>query len=157
EAYLNAFCEHRPPPEMRYTEIFKLGVLEKTPMGTAAHVVGLIDVCADLRAKDVWHIGYFHVATILQGDGTAQQLYTALEDWMASRGAQLLRLNVAEVNARARSFWQRNGYVHNRIIKDMAFGPNKHDMHVLLKPIGTMSIAQYLALVPQDAPAAPAA
>ncbi|MFM2400281.1 MAG: hypothetical protein RL341_2438 [Pseudomonadota bacterium] len=157
DVYLNEFFEHRPPPEMSYSEIFKLVVLEKTPMGTAADVVGLLDICADLRAKDVWHIGYFHVATRLQGDGTAQHLYAALEDWMASRGAQMLRLNVADVNARARSFWQRNGYVFNRTIKDMEFGQQKHDMHVLLKPIGTMSIACYHALVPQDAPAPQAA
>jgi GNAT superfamily N-acetyltransferase len=157
DVYLSEFFEHRPPPEMSYSEIFKLVVLEKTPMGVPTEVIGLLDICADLRAKDVWHIGYFHVATRLQGNGTAQQLYAALEDWMASRGAQMLRLNVADVNVRARSFWQRNGYVFNRTVKDMVFGPNKHDMHTLLKPIGTMSIAQYHALVPQDAPQTAAA
>jgi GNAT superfamily N-acetyltransferase len=154
DVYLNEFFEHRPPPEIPYSEIFKLLVLEKTPMGTANEVVGLLDVCADLRTKDVWHIGYFHVAARLQGDGTAQHLYASLEDWMTSRGAQMLRLNVADVNARARGFWQRNGYMFNRTLKEMVIGPNKHDMHVLLKPIGTMTIAQYHALAPDDAPAA---
>jgi GNAT superfamily N-acetyltransferase len=157
DAYLNEFFNDRPPPEMTYSEIFKLVVLEKTPLGTATDVVGLLDVCADLRAKDVWHTGYFHVATRLQGDGTAQQLYAALEDWMASRGAQMLRLGVVDINKRAHRFWTRNGYVFNRTAKDMAFGDLKHDVHVLLKPIGTMSIAQYHALVPQDAPQTAAA
>jgi GNAT superfamily N-acetyltransferase len=152
EEYLREFFESAPPPEMSYAELFKLVVLEKTPMGAAGEVVGLLDVCADLRAKDVWHTGYFHIARRLQGDGTAQALYTALEDWMTSRGAQMLRLNVANVNARARGFWQRNGYQFSHTHKDCVFGQNKHDMHTLLKPLGTITIAQYRALVPQDHP-----
>jgi GNAT superfamily N-acetyltransferase len=151
DAYLQEFFESAPPLGMAYSELFKLLVLEKTPTGQAAdEVVGLLDICADLRLKDVWHIGYFHVAARLQGTGTAQTLYEALEDWMASRGAQLLRLNVADANARARRFWQRNGYQHSHTKQAVPFGSKTHDMHTLLKPISTMSIAQYHEKVPQD-------
>jgi ribosomal protein S18 acetylase RimI-like enzyme len=150
--YLREFFESAPPSEMRYSALFKLLVFEKTSMGTAHEVVGLLDVCADLRAKDVWHIGYFHIASRLQGTGMAQTLYTALEDWMAGRGAQLLRLNVADVNARAHHFWRRNGFEFFYTRKDVVFGQKKHDMHTLLKPIGTLTLAQYRTLVPADAP-----
>jgi RimJ/RimL family protein N-acetyltransferase len=155
EEYLHEFFESAPPTEMSYSELFKLVVFEKTPMGAAHEVIGLLDVCADLRAKDVWHIGYFHIASRLQGTGIAQTLYTALEDWMVSRGAQLLRLNVADVNQRSRNFWQRNGYQFLRTKDAVAFGSKVHDMHTLVKLVGTMSLQHYLALVPQDLPASP--
>jgi GNAT superfamily N-acetyltransferase len=157
DEYVREFFEDKPPPEMTYSELFKLVVLEKSAAGVAGEVVGLLDVCANLRAKDVWHTGYFHVATRLQGSGVAQALYTALEDWMASQGAQMLRLGVLDANARGKAFWQRNGYQFSHTRKDMPYGPRKHDVHVLLKPIGTMTIAQYRALVPQDSPQSVAA
>ncbi len=155
DTLIKEFFEDRPPSQMTFSTIYKLLAWNKTADGTSSDLAGLLDICADLMAKGVWHIGYFQVATAKWGSGHAQALYDGLEVWMLAHGAQVLRLNVADVNRRARRFWERQGYQLVRSKPGVQIGQKVHTLHTLVKLVSNLTLDQYKALVPHDAAANP--
>jgi GNAT superfamily N-acetyltransferase len=152
EQALEDFFDRGPPPDMTFTALHKLLVFNKAADGEAAGLAGRIDVCTDLMAAGVWHIGLFQIATADWGSGRAQALYAALEDWMMTGGAQMLRLSVADQNPRARRFWERNGYALWHTRSGVQMGRRSNVLHTLLKPVGVMTLDDYRRAVPGDAP-----
>lgn len=105
--------------------------------------------------KGVGHIGLFQVAQKLHGTGLAQDLYSALERWLASRGARVIRLGVLDGNERGMAFWTRFGYRKTRVRMGTAPTGKQHCSSVMYKPLLPMSLSEYRILVPRDHPEAP--
>ena len=136
-----------PPPHLSWSRRWFLGLFQ--PDGTLA---GMTIVVADLSAPRVWHVALFLLATRLHGQGVAQRTYDALEAWVRAQGAQWLRLGVVLANARARRFWQRQGFQDLRRRDGVDTGGHLNDLFTCCKPLAGGSIDEYLALVPRDAP-----
>ncbi len=150
EEYLAEYFDHHPPPEMSYTSQQHLLVFTKTADAREHELVGLIECVIDLMARGVGHIGFFQVATRLQGSGMAQQVYTALEDWLVSQGSIALRLGVVEQNGRAKAFWTRNGFQRVKTRENVDFGRQKNTVHTMVKLVGPLTLDAYLAMVARD-------
>ena len=141
-----------PPAGMPYREMVLVGFAgDDAP----AELVGMASVVSDLIAAHVWHIGLFIVASGLHGSGAAQAMYRALERWMRESGAEWIRLGVVAGNAKAERFWERAGYVQVRERGPLPMGRKTNLLRVLVKPLGTGSVASYLDLVSRDRPGAP--
>jgi ribosomal protein S18 acetylase RimI-like enzyme len=104
-------------------------------------------------AKGVGHIGLFQVAEAQHGTGLAHALYQELENWIGSRGSDVLRLGVLDGNARGMSFWKKHGYLQTRTREGTAPTGKQHLSHVMYKPLMRMSLKAYRARVPRDDPA----
>lgn len=115
-------------------------------------MVAMANVAANMLAPGVWHVGLFIVATKLHGTGAARHIYSALEEWMRSRGAKWLRLGVVAGNARAERFWESLGYVETRQRLGLTMGARVNDLRVMAKPLAGGTLAEYLALVARDRP-----
>lgn len=150
DTYLSEYFDHTPPPEMSYSSQHHLLAFTKTVDAREHELVGLIECAIDLMARGVGHIGFFQVATRLQGSGMAQQLYTALEDWLVSQGSVALRLGVVEQNARAQAFWARNGYQRIKTRQNVDFGRQTNTVHTMIKLVGPLTMDAYLAMVARD-------
>jgi GNAT superfamily N-acetyltransferase len=137
--------ESLPPPEMPFERkwLFDYSLAD-------GEMIAMANVISNLLAKDVWHVGLFIVATSLRGRGVAQAVYGDLEAWMREGGARWLRLGVVEGNVRAERFWTRLGYVELSRRLDVAMGERVNNVRVMVKPLGTATIPEYLALVPRD-------
>jgi GNAT superfamily N-acetyltransferase len=144
-----AQCEfdENPPEHLGWTRRWFLGLFQ--PDGTLA---GVAVVVSDLCAPRVWHLALYLLATRLHGCGAAQRTYDALEAWVRRQGARWLRLGVVMANARARRFWQRQGFVPLRLREGVDTGGRLNDIHTACKPLDGGSIDEYLRLVPRDAP-----
>lgn len=139
--------DEEPPPHLSWTRRWFLGWFD-----AQEELVGVAVVVSDLGAARVWHLALFLLASRLHGHGTAQRAYEALETWAREQGAQWLRLGVVLDNARARRFWQRQGFVDLRLRQGVNTGGRTHDIHIGCKPLTGGSIGDYLRLVPRDAP-----
>jgi GNAT superfamily N-acetyltransferase len=56
------------------------------------------------------HLAIIAVAEAGEGRGVGKALVAAVEAWAAGRGYRLLSLNVFDGNARARAFYEKNGF-----------------------------------------------
>ena len=136
-----------PPADMSFNERWLIGFTDP-----AGKLVGFAGVLSDILAARVWHIGIFIVASSLHGTGAASALYDALERWMAANGAAWIRLGVVEGNVKAERFWRKTGYREVRKRLGIAMGSRTNDVRVLVKPLDSHSIAEYLSLVERDNP-----
>lgn len=139
--------EERPPPEIPFDEVYVIGFLDET-----GRMAGMASVLTNLPAPGVWHVGLFIVATSLHGTGLAPVLYQGLETWAIAGGATWMRLGVVAGNARAERFWRTAGYHEVRRRNGMQYGSRMQDVRVLVKPLGSASIDDYLSRVARDRP-----
>ncbi|MBL8513538.1 MAG: GNAT family N-acetyltransferase [Betaproteobacteria bacterium] len=102
----------------------------------------------DLFAERVLHIGLFIAAT-------AQACHASIERVAREHGYQWLRLGVVAGNARAERFWERRGYVQTRVREGVEMGMRTQTVRVMIKPLGTETVAEYLTKVPRDQPGQP--
>ena len=136
-----------PPAEMSFNEKWLIGFTDET-----GKLVGFAGILSDILAPHVWHIGIFIVATSLHGSGFALAFYEALESWMASKGAQWVRLGVVEGNVKAEHFWHKRGYSEVRKRIGIQMGSRTNTVRVLVKPLTKNTISKYLSLVERDNP-----
>jgi len=115
-------------------------------------LIGMANVVTDLLASGVFHIGLFIVATALHGTGAAQILHDGLTRWAIADGTRWLRLGVVRGNARAERFWTKLGYVDLRMRSGIPMGSKVNDVRVMLKPLTTATLVDYLTAVPRDRP-----
>jgi GNAT superfamily N-acetyltransferase len=137
----------RPPEDMSYTKVWILGFLDES-----GGIVGMAEVCSNLMAAQVWHIGLFMIATRCFGAGIAYSLYQALEGWIKSEGAKWLRLGVVKGNGRAERFWEKLGFIETRSRDKVEMGDLVNTVRYLFKPLSGGSITDYLELVERDRP-----
>lgn len=138
-----------PPPDMPFAERWMLAVADGE-----GQWVAMASVLSDFIAPGVWHIGLFIVATRLHGTGAAASLYGALEQWMHSRGAQWVRLGAVQGWAKAENFWSKQGYIQVRTRDAIAMGQRVNDVRVMVKPLCSYTLAEYLQHVLRDNPGA---
>ena len=112
----------------------------------------MANVVSDLLAPGVWHIGLFIVATSRYGTGDAQALYRGLETWAAANGANWLRRGVVQGNVRAERFWEALGFVQTRTRSGVEMGKLTNTLRVMVKPLASGTLEQYLSLVERDRP-----
>jgi GNAT superfamily N-acetyltransferase len=156
--------EGRPPRPDRAREVFESLPPAEWPFerkwllefsGAGGEMMAMADVISNLFVDGVWHIGLFVVATPLHGRGVAHGIYNDLEAWMRDGGARWLRLGVVEGNVRAERFWERLGYIEVRRRFDVEMGERMNNLRVMVKPLATATIPEYLALVARDRPETP--
>jgi ribosomal protein S18 acetylase RimI-like enzyme len=110
------------------------------------------EVPEDMIDKGVGHIGLFQVATASHGTGLAHDLYQGLEDWLASRGTDVLRLGVLDGNVRGMAFWTRHGFLETRRRQGTAPNGKTHLSYVMYKPLKPLTLEAYRLRVPRDDP-----
>jgi GNAT superfamily N-acetyltransferase len=137
--------ESLPPPEWPFERKW---VIEFS--ADDGEMIGMADVISNLFVRGVWHIGLFVIATRLRGQGAAYLVYDGLEAWMRDNGARWSRLGVVEGNQRAGRFWEKLGYIEVRRRPDVKIGERTHNLRVMVKPLATATISEYLALVARD-------
>jgi len=147
--WVEDFMTDLPPASFNWTQTHKLIARRHQDSDTIA---AILDVTEDMIDKGVGHIGLFQVATALQGTGLAHDLYQGLEDWLASRGTDVLRLGVLDGNARGMAFWTRHGFLETRRRQGTAPSGKTHLSHVLYKPLTRLTLEAYRRRVPRDDP-----
>ena len=145
DAALQGF-NFRPPADMPYTALTTWLVRERD----SGRLVGEVSVATDLLAPGVTHLGFFMVATSLQGTGFAAEVNAAYEAWAIEQGARWLRLGVVEAHRRAHRFWLRQGYTEVCQRRGYVLGDLSHTLLVMAKPLAANSLDDYLAAVPRD-------
>jgi GNAT superfamily N-acetyltransferase len=118
----------------------------------AGGIEAVADVVSDLLAARVWHIGLFMVDASRLGNGDAQAIYAALEDWARVNGAEWLRLGVVVGNVRAERFWARQGYVQTSVREGVVMGLRTNALRVMAKPLCGGCLEQLYELVPRARP-----
>jgi GNAT superfamily N-acetyltransferase len=139
--------DERPPPHLAHGRRWITGAYDR-----AGDLSGVVVVLSDFCAAGVWHIALFLLATRLHGQGLGSALHQALQDWAQRQRARWLRLSVVAGNTRAEHFWARQGYTELRRRSGIDTGGCINDARVLIKPLGTENMADYLARVPRDRP-----
>jgi GNAT superfamily N-acetyltransferase len=147
--WVDDFLNDLPPAEFGWTATHKLIA---TRIAEPENVLAIIDVSQDMLAKGVGHIGLFQVAEALHGSGLAHRLYDALENWLALRGTDVIRLGVLEGNPRGLAFWTRHGYALTRRRVGTAPTGKTHISMVMFKPLKPLTLEAYQKRVPRDHP-----
>lgn len=147
--WVEDFMTDLPPASFNWTATHKLIARRHQEPDTIA---AILDVTEDMIDKGVGHIGLFQVATALHGTGLAHELYQGLEDWLASRGTDVLRLGVLDGNARGMAFWTRHGFLETRRRQGMAPNGKTHLSHVMYKSLKPLTLEAYRLRVPRDDP-----
>jgi ribosomal protein S18 acetylase RimI-like enzyme len=147
--WVEDFMTDLPPASFNWTHTHKLIVRRHQDPN---RIAAILDVTEDMIAKGVGHIGLFQVATALHGTGLAHELYQGLEDWLASRGTDVLRLGVLDGNARGMAFWTRHGFFETRRRQGKAPNGKTHLSHVMYKPLKPLTLGAYRLRVPRDDP-----
>lgn len=137
--------DDRLPEGWSFTRKWKIGYFD-----TTGALVAMVSIVSDLLAPGVWHIGLFILAGSLQGQGIARQLHRELEDWAAGLGARWLRLSVVVENVRAEGFWRACGYVEVRTRDGIELGRLRHRVRIMIKPLASDALEDYLTLMPRD-------
>jgi ribosomal protein S18 acetylase RimI-like enzyme len=151
-AWVEDFLTDLPPTGFNWTTTHKLIARSHQDPDIIAAVM---DVTEDMIAPSVGHIGLFQVATALHGTGVAHALYQGLEDWLASRGMDVLRLGVLEGNPRGKAFWEHHGFQKTRERSGTAPTGKTHQSHVMYKPLKPLTLDAYRRRVPRDDPNSP--
>ena len=138
----------RPPEDMPYSDLPNWVIRDRVSGG----IVGEVAAATDLPARGVFHLGFFIVATARHGTGFAAEVYDSYETWAIGREARWLRLGVVAANTRAESFWRAQSYIEVRRRHDYVLGGRTHELTVMVKPVGSNTLADYQAAVPRDAP-----
>jgi GNAT superfamily N-acetyltransferase len=136
-----------PPSDVPWSAVWQVAYVEAS--GRLAAFAGIV---TDLFAPDVCHIGLFIVDTSRHGTGVAQRLYAGIEQWARDHGAAWMRLGVVVGNTRAERFWARCGFLPVRMREGYVMGRRTNVVAVLVKPLGTGSLDDYLGLVARDRP-----
>jgi len=138
-----------PPAGLSFSRKWTLGLTDE--QGALA---GMAVVISDFVLEGTSHIGLFMVASERHGDGTAQRWYGALQQWLARTGTRWVRLAAIVGNDRAQRFWERQGFQEVRRREGLVHGERSHAALVMLKPLGSNTLAAYLEQVPRDRPGA---
>jgi RimJ/RimL family protein N-acetyltransferase len=133
------------PTDWPFTKKWAIGFVDATGSLTA-----MATVISDMLAPGVWNVGFFILETREHGQGVAQGLYEGLQTWTCGLGAQWLRLGVVAGNARAERFWERVGFIEVRRRNDVPMKSAVVTMRVMVKAVGSMGLAEYLARVGRD-------
>lgn len=147
DAAVQEFAE-RPPADWPQGPCRFWAVLERG----SGHWLAYLGFVEELLAAHVWHMGFFLVATSEHGSGLARELDDAWAAHAAAHGARWLRLGVIVGNARAESFWTRQGWREVRRREGVVYGLRTHTLSVRVKPLGDATVDDYLARVPRDRP-----
>jgi ribosomal protein S18 acetylase RimI-like enzyme len=74
-----------------------------------SRVEGLIDLIRGYPEPHIWHLGFIFLSIRARG-GAGRRCLRALYDWVRAQGGTVIRLGVAESNARARHLYVTEGF-----------------------------------------------
>ena len=136
-----------PPPHLPFRQRWVAGLFID-----GGALLGTLVLVADLGAPGVWHIALLLIDQAQHGSGLAAQVLAGLQAWAHGQGAHWLRLGVVVGNRRAQGFWLRQGFTVTRLRRGIDTGGRLNDLQVMVKPLAGGTLADYLTLVPRDAP-----
>jgi GNAT superfamily N-acetyltransferase len=94
------------PEGVDYSSKALLGLFSEHP----PDLIAALDAIADYPQSGTWTIGLLFVAPRFRGRGIGHRLLAGFESWVGGRGADRVRLAVAEGNDSAFTFFQRDGF-----------------------------------------------
>lgn len=113
-------------------------VADQTVMGwrNESGLIAVVAVLRDYPSDGVWYLGFMIVDPVARGQGIGRSIYGTIEQWVADRGAQEMRLAVFEVNEAAERFWRSLGYRELRRVGPDMFKSRSHRRVELCRSIG---------------------
>jgi len=139
--------QDEPPAEVGYARKWVLAVLD-----TENRVMAMTIVFSDFLAEGVWLISLYMVDKTMHGNGFALRFYQQLESWMISQNAKWIRLGIVKGNIKAEKFWLKCGYVQIREREGVPSGLRVNTLRVMVKPLCSEGLEQYLLKVTRDRP-----
>ena len=88
----------------------------------------------------------------MQGRGLGRALLLNAFKVFQQRREGFVDLKVLEDNQRAQRFWRRQGFIATRLRRGIDTGGRLNDLEVMVKPLAGGTLADYLTLMPRDAP-----
>lgn len=137
--------ESRPPPEVAFEKVYMIGFFD-----ASGSMIAMTSIDSNFLAKGIWHIALFIVATTLHGSGKAASIFAGIETWLCKKGARWIWLGAVCGNIRAERFWEKSGFVEVRRRSGIPFGVCTQTVRVLVKPVATSGLAEYLEIAHRD-------
>ncbi len=93
------------PPGWSLDNKFLIGIRDRDDQ-----LVAVIDGMRDYPDAGIFWVGLLLVDPDHRGQGLGERIMNNFERWARDQGARQVRLGVAEINVKARRFWQCIGY-----------------------------------------------
>ena len=98
-------------------------------------LVAMVEALRDYPACKIWYLGLMLVEPDLRSTGLGAAVYAAFELLVRAHEGAEIRLCVFDEGARARKFWERQGFTLRRQIPSQQFGSRWHSRTKLKKII----------------------
>ncbi len=97
--------------------------------------MALMDLIAHFPDEDCAYIGLFLVEGAHHSHGIGEEIFEAIEEELRRRKFQRIRLGVVKQNKRGMKFWEKLGFVEEKIVNS-SIHPNKEwVVHVMEKKL----------------------
>lgn len=104
------------PPELREDQTHLWALL------SGDRVVGLLEFLSDFPAPREWYVGFLLLNPDVRSEGRGSALMSAFEKHARARGAEKLRVAVAEQGDGSRRFWSRQGFTDESRVGPKRYG-----------------------------------
>lgn len=118
----HAFFEDQPPASTQ--EPFKFGVA-----GIDGALIAIGDLAFGYPEPDDAYLGLLLLIPEARGRGLGEAIFGGVKHIASLRGASRLLVGILDVNARARAFWERQGFKLTQTSGPHAFGERQHIVH----------------------------
>ena len=123
-----AFFEDRPPASVEVP--LKFGIV-----GDGGELVAIGDLAFDYPERGDVYLGLLLLVPAARGAGLGSAILSEIQRFARQRGAARLLLGVIDDNARARAFWERQGFKQAQTSGPHALGHRRHIVHRLILPL----------------------
>lgn len=118
----DAFFDDRPPAGSDAP--FKFGV-----SGDDGALVAIGDLAYGYPDPDDAYLGLLLLVPEVRGRGLGETIFREVKRVAGQHGASRLLVGVIDANARARAFWERQGFALTRTSGPHVFGQRQHIVH----------------------------
>ncbi len=112
------------PPDLPSKDVFAFGA------GRAGRLDGVVTCLRNFYAQGEWYMGLLLLDPAARGAGLGARMAQHVFSIAQGQGAVCIRVAVLEANPRGRAFWERQGFVHERLVPADPEGDG-HIRHVL--------------------------
>ncbi|MDO5061904.1 MAG: GNAT family N-acetyltransferase [Peptostreptococcaceae bacterium] len=97
--------------------------------------MALMDLIANFPDEDCAYIGLFLVEGAHHSHGIGEEIFEAIEEELRKRDFQRIRLGVIEQNKRGLKFWEKVGFVEQKIVNSTIRPDKECVVHVMEKKL----------------------
>ncbi len=99
-------------------------------------LLGLAEMAFGYPAPRDAYIGLLLLDPAARGRGLGPQMLHRLTAIARDRGAERMLAAVLQDNPRGMAFWQRQGFVTETVVPDVAYGLRRHTVHRMARALG---------------------